>query len=220
MHPFLDPTRFGIEFLYTLVVIVLCFFVYHKTKDIYDLTKYKGIGYFRNAFLLFGFAYASRFILHILTFTTRLFFDSFIPRNIIFPLIIIPVGYLSTMAIFYLSYSTVWKKIDYKYFLIFSNTLAILLSAIAFISRSHILLSSLQLLLLLFTIIISFRKHTKGKKRLQTRALYLLISIFWLINLIVVGPRRLLSFETKLILQVISIFVFIVIYHKVTKWIK
>ncbi|MCK5698593.1 MAG: hypothetical protein KAH93_02010, partial [Candidatus Aenigmarchaeota archaeon] len=56
--PFIDPIGFGIELAYTFIVVVLCFLVYYKTREIYDLTGYKGIKYFRRAFLFFGLAYA------------------------------------------------------------------------------------------------------------------------------------------------------------------
>ena len=64
------------------------------------------------------------------------------------------------------------------------------------------------------------KKHKKGKKILPMRAVYLLISIFWLINLFVLGPRRFLPFELKLALQIISVIVFFIIYYKVAKWVK
>jgi len=210
---------FGIEFAYTLIVVLLCFLVYYKTKEFYDLTRYKGIGYFRNAFLFFGLAYASRFLLHILTFTTRFFFDVFAPRSIVFPLSMVLVGYFSTMAIFYLTYSVIWKKIRYKHFIAFSNITAMIISLVAFISRSNVLLSLLQLLLLVFTVTISFVKHEKAKKKTNIRALYLLIAAFWLINLFLIGPRR-APFEFKFVLQAISLIVFLLIYYKVSKWIK
>jgi len=146
-------------------------------------------------------------------------FDFIIPRRMFGPLVMVPTGYLSMMAIFYLAYTAVWKKIKYEDFLIFSNFLAVLVSLVAFISRSHILLTSLQLVLLVLTILISYRKHRK-KKKTHARALYLLISIFWLINLLLIGPRRFLPFEIKVLFQLISIFVFIIIYYKVRKWIK
>jgi hypothetical protein len=210
---------FAVELIYTLVVVFLCFVVYYKTKGIYDLTKYKGIGYFRNAFLFFGLAYASRFILHLVQLTTFTF-DFIIPKRMVFPLFMIPTGYFSTMAIFYLAYSIIWKKIKYEHFLTFGNTIAVILSAVAFISRSHILLSILQLLLLIFSIVLIIIKHKKPRKKLHTKALYILISIFWLINLFLLGPRRLLSFGIKFLFQLISIIVFIIIYYKVKKWVK
>ncbi len=220
MYHFFSPMGFRTEFVYTLIVVFLCFLVYYKTREIYNLTKHKGIGYFRITFLFFGLAYASRFILHLLTFTSRLIFDFFIPRGMMFPIIMIPTGYLSTMAIFYLAYSTIWKKIKYNHFIVFSNITAVFVSAIAFISRSPIIVSTVQLLFLVFTIIISTKKHKKGKKRSHIRALYSLISIFWLINLFVLGPTRFLPLEVKYILQLISITVFIAIFYKVTKWTK
>lgn len=220
IRPFFNPLGFRTEFVYTLIVVFLCFLVYYKTREIYNLTKYKGIGYFRIAFLFFGLAYASRFILHLLTLTSILIFDLFIPRRMMFPIVMIPTGYLSTMAIFYLTYSTVWKKIKYNHFILFSNTVAILVSSIAFISRSHILLSLVQSVLLIFTTIISAKKHKKGKKKSYTRALYFLILIFWLINLFLLSPMRFVPYEVKGILQLISITVFVAIFYKVAKWVK
>ena len=217
MHHFFDPTRFGVEFTYTVLVVFLCFLVYYKTKSIYDLTKYKGIGYFRNAFLLFGLAYTARFILHFLKLTT-ITFDFWIPMRLIRPFPIILAGYFSTMAIVYLTYSIIWKKIRYDHFVVFSNTVAVVVSAIAFISRSHILLTLLQIILLAFALIISSIKYKKKKKRFHIRALYSLISVFWLINLFLVGPRRFLPFQFKIILQGVSLLVFFIIYQKVVKW--
>lgn len=218
LQHFFDPLRFGSEFAYTVVIVFLCFLIYYKTKEVYDLTKHKGIHYFRNTFLFFGLSYVSRFILHLLLIAGRTL-DIYIPRRFFLPIIMVPVGYLSTMAIFYLTYSTIWKKVKYKHFIVFSNTIAILVSVIALITKSPIIVSILQLLLVAFTLIISAKKYKKVKKT-HIRGLYLLISIFWLINLFVLGPKRVIPFEFKVVFQIISIMVFIVIYHKVTKWTK
>ncbi|MFH1052903.1 MAG: hypothetical protein V1740_00645 [Candidatus Woesearchaeota archaeon] len=219
IQQFFDPSLYGIEFIYTILVVILCALVYFKTKEAYDLTKYKGIKYFRNAFLFFGLAYLARFLLHIITFTVFAF-DFFVPRRLFFPIAMIPVGYLSTLAIFYLTYSLVWKKINYPYFFLFSNIIAILVSIAAFVSRSHILLTGLQIILLLFTGVISLSKHSKGKKKYHARGLYLLITIFWVISLFLIGPNRFLPYEIKALFQVLSIIVFFTIYYKVIKWIK
>ena len=185
----------------------------------YNLSKYQGIKYFRYAFLFFGFAYLSRFIIHLLQ-LTGLASDLMGPRRFMFPTFMVPVGYLGTMAIFYLTYSTFWKRINYKHFLILSNIVAIGVSVIAFITRSPFILSIFQLALLLVAVIISFTKHKKGKKATSIRALYILISLFWLINIFVLDTRRFFAFEYKLVFQVISILVFFAIYHKLIKWIK
>ncbi len=64
MPPFhlIDPTMLAVELGYTLIVVFICFIIYFKTREIYDLTKYEGIEYFRNTFLFFGLAYIFRFL--------------------------------------------------------------------------------------------------------------------------------------------------------------
>ncbi len=218
--PFIDPIGFGIELTYTFIVVVLCFLVYYKTREIYDLTGYKGIKYFRYAFLFFGLAYTSRLFLHSLL-ISKIAFDFILPMGRLLPLSNLLVAYLSTMALLYLAYSTIWKKINFEHFLHISNIIALIVAGLAFVSRSHVLVSMIQLLMLLFIIILIItKKHQKGKKRLPMRAVYFLISIFWLINLFVLGPRRFLPFELKLALQIISVIVFFIIYYKVAKWVK
>ncbi len=215
---FLHSPGFGFEFelIYTLVIIFFCFLVYFRTREIYELTKYKGIHYFRNAFLFFGLAYAARLFFHLFQLTT-IAFDFFLPRRLMFPLSIIPVGYLSTMAIFYLAYSTSWKRMKYRNFIIIANIVALAISAIAFMTRSPEILSLIQLGLLIVTIIIGIKEHRK--KFSQARALYWLITIFWLINLFVLSPGF-HPFEIKAVFQIVSIGVFVAIYYKVRKWVK
>ena len=181
------------------------------------MTKYKGIHYFRNAFLFFGLAYAARLVFHLFQLTS-IAFDFFIPRGMMFPIMMVPVGYLSTMAIFYLAYSTSWKKISYRYFVILSNATALVITVVAFLTRSPEILSLIQLGLLVVTIILGIRKHKK--KLSQARALYWLISVFWLINMFALGPRMFLPFWFKEVQQAVSIGVFIAIYYKVRKWVK
>ncbi len=216
---FMQGPRFGfqLELIYTIIIVFLCFLVYFRTKEIYELTRYKGIHYFRNAFLFFGLAYAARIFFRLFQLTSTAF-DFFMPRGMMFPIMMIPVGYLSTMAIFYLAYSTSWKKLSYRYFVILANATALIISAVAFFTRSPEILSYIQLGLLVVTIILGVRKHKK--KLSQARALYWLISIFWLINMFALGPRMFLPLGFKDLLQMISIVVFIIIYYKVRKWVK
>ncbi|MFH0875019.1 MAG: hypothetical protein V1859_03715 [archaeon] len=216
---FFGPPRFGIEFAYTVIVVLLCFLVYYKTRNIYDLTQYKGIKFFRYAFLFFGLAYASRLFLHFLL-VGNITFDLDLSRWIIMPFSSLIVAYFSTMAIFYLVYSTIWKRIKYSHFMAFSNIIALSIALIAFISRSPIMVSLIQLILLVFAVVVSFEMHKKVKKISHIRLLYLLILVFWLLNLFVLGPSRFLPFEIKLFFQAISIIVFILIYYRVSKWVK
>ncbi len=224
MHP---PDNFMqinliIELVHTLIILIFCSLIYFKTKEAYQLTKHKGIQFFRYSFLFFGLAYASRLFLHIFLIGQTIIFEPLIKHQgiMLMPVFNLIIAYFSTMAILYLTYSTVWKKFSMDHFITFSNIIAILIAALAFIYRSHIIISITQLLLLVITSIISIQKYQKRKKKTHTRSLYLLISVFWLINLFIVGPKKFLSFEIKLALELISIGIFFLIYYKVKKWIK
>jgi len=218
-HYFYDPVRFLSEFLYTGIIVLLCFLIYFKTKEVYDLTKYEGIRYFRNAFIFFGLAYIARFALPFLQLSGAAF-GIITQRIMVFPLFMVIVSYLSTMAIFYLTYSTIWKKIKYKNFITLSNITAAALSIIAFLTRSPFILSMLQFLLLVFAIIITAKKHKKGKKKSYIKALYFSVFFFWLINLFVLDTRSFFRFEFKIIFQIISVIIFVIIFFRIKKWIK
>ncbi|MBU1976265.1 MAG: hypothetical protein KKG59_07725, partial [Nanoarchaeota archaeon] len=63
---YFGPHNMIFELIYTLLIVFLCGFVYFKTTELYQLSKYKGISFFRNAFLFFGLAYAARLLLHLI----------------------------------------------------------------------------------------------------------------------------------------------------------
>ena len=134
-HHMFDPVRFSTELVYTVIIVLLCFIIYFKTKDMYELTKYKGIQYFRNAFLFFGFAYIVRFLFHMVK-LSNITFDLFIPMREIGPFLLVFTTYFSTMAIFYLFYSAIWKKIKTKHFYAVSNVVAIFLALGALFYRT------------------------------------------------------------------------------------
>ncbi len=221
MPPFhlIDPARLTAELGYTLTVVFLCFMIYFKTREIYGLTKYKGINYFRITFLFFGLAYIFRFLdilfmLVTLTFDTHSFIDVFR----IFPVSLVLNGYFSTLAILSLIYSIIWKKLNIKHTLSLFNAIAILISGIAFVSKSPFLLTLAQAALLISTIIMAC--FIKSRKFSQLFILYVLFLLFWIVNLLALGPRRFLPFEIQTTFQIISIVVIGIIYYKVAKWTK
>src|SRR3989339_186034 len=136
---FFDPMSFGTEFLFTVIAVVFCFLIYFKTKESYQLTKYKGIKYFRVAFLFFGLSYILRFLFS-LVLLSKIAFDFILPRGMFAPLFILPLGYFSTIGIIYLIFSAVWKKFDNKGVHFLAHTVATLLSLISFFIRSHLIL--------------------------------------------------------------------------------
>jgi hypothetical protein len=220
-HIPVGPLGLGIELFYTIIVIVFCLLIYYRTKELYELTKHRGIQFFRYAFLFFGLAYASRLLIHMFMFANFIMFEPFRHPRPLLPVSNLIMAYLSTIAILYLIYSTIWKKISIEHFLTFSNLIALLIAVIAFVSMSPFIVSLVQFLLLAVTIIISFKAYKKEKKHTHTRGLYLLIAVFWLISLFVIDtPRQFLPFGLKVSLQVISMIVFFAIYYKVAKWVK
>ena len=58
---FLTGPYLWIEPIYSVIIILFSLFIYLRTKEIYELTYYKGIKYFRNAFLFFGIALVEAF---------------------------------------------------------------------------------------------------------------------------------------------------------------
>lgn len=220
-HHFFNPLMFIPEITYTLIVFIICLLIYLKTKEAYNLTKHKGIMYFRDAFLLFGIAYLIRFLFEIIQFSTMTFFDAFIPRRFIFPIVLLIMGYLSSIGILYLVFSTIWKKINNKVMIIIGHIIALTLSIIVFLTQSHTLMLYLQIILLLIAVVTSMFSHQKKKKWFsQAKVLYLLIFIFWIMNMWIISPRWMFAPEIKSTLQIISLTVFIIIYYKVVKWLK
>ncbi len=214
---FFDPVLFTAELLFTVAAVIFCFAIYYKTRESYELTKYEGIKYFRDAFLFFGLSYVTRFLFSLLL-LSRVAFDIILLQNIFVPLFILPLGYFSTIAISYLIFSLIWKRYKNKYLIVFGHGVAVLLPLVSFLTRSHAILLVLQSLLLVTAVILALLMHKEGKKVTQVRILYFLVLALWLINLWMIGPRRL--FTVKISSQVISLIVFVTLYQKIAKWVK
>ena len=123
------------------------------------------------------------------------------------------------MAILSLTYSILWKKLQIKHIFLIFNVIALLISSIAFISRSPFILILAQAVLLIVTsIIIAYYVMSKSGKISQLYILYILFFLFWMINIIALGPRRFIPFEVQTIFQIISVVVIGIIYCRVAKW--
>jgi len=205
MQHFFDPSLILLESVFTGLVVILCLFIYLKTREILSLTYHKGIKYFRITFLYLAIAYTFRILLHLVMLSTELRFRSLMPFSVIL------VGYFSTMAFFYLFYSTFWKKVK-PIFLTISNIAVISFSIIAGLIRSHHILLIIQLILIIFAIL-SIAK----KKFSKMRTFYLLLLVFWVLNLSFLGPRRLIPYELNIFFHTISVIVLIYILYKVSK---
>ena len=216
IHSF-DYSRLFVELSYTLIVVFFCFMIYIKTREIYDLTKYKGIQYFRITFLFFGLAYLFRFAF-VLFLLIRATFDVYLLSSVFKFVPLILSGYFSTMAILSLTYSTIWKKIHFKHTLLISNAIAILISGIALISLYPFPLILSQAVLLIFTI--AYPIYSKSRKISPLFVLYIMFFLFWIINLFTLCPKRFLPFGIQILLNIVSIVLIGIIYYKVYRWTK
>ncbi|MFH2020707.1 MAG: hypothetical protein ABIJ34_04795 [archaeon] len=214
--PPMHPILFISEPIYTVIALAFCIIIYLKTKESYELTKYQGIKYFRYAFLFFGLSYLARFLFNLAFFSTFAF-DIFIPRRIFMPFLILILGYLSTVAISNLIISAIWKGFRrYPLFMI-SQVLGIIVAVTGFLTNSHLMLLYMQSGLLVIALILGFFAHKK--KTHHTQALYMLIFLLWLINLWIIERMRMLFF-VEVFFEIVSIIVFVIIYHRISKWIK
>lgn len=218
--PFIDPNFIVVELIFSVIVIILAMLVYFRTKEMYDLTKHKGISYFRNAFLFFALAFLFRYLFHFFK-ISRFLFDLHISQKIISPVSLVFTGYLSTIAIFYLILSTLWKKTKNKNLLFIAHATAIIISVIVAIFRTSYVLIIAQLALLVFAAVLAYVSYKSSKKHSNIFIIHILIFIIWIFNIFILCPRILiLPFELRLLSQLISIIFFGIIYFKVNKWTK
>ena len=100
----------GAELIYSFVIIAISLMIYFGTKELYNLTNHKGIKYFRLAFLCFAVAFFFRSFIKFLLVSLNLdrILELNVPALATFSLIVFM--YASSMAVFYLLYSVMWKK--------------------------------------------------------------------------------------------------------------
>jgi hypothetical protein len=216
---FPHPVMFSTELIYSILIIAFCLTIYIKTKDIFKLTSHKGIGYFRDTFLFFAIAYFIRFLFQLFRLTTFAL-DMHVRRQFMGPYPLVIIGYLSTIAIFSLTLSTVSRFFKKKHINIFAHVIAITVAITIFMTRSPEILVLTQFILLILAIVMSFFKYRKSKRLSSILIIYPLLFVFWILNLADLGPRIRLPPVFMIISNLISIAVFAFIYYKVHKWVK
>jgi len=209
---------FGAEIIYSFVIIVCSLMIYFGTREVYELSSYKGIKYFRQAFLFFAIAYFFRsFIKFVLSyFNIREILD-FAPM-LIGELSLFLFIYFSSMAMFYLLYSVMWKKWNgnSKKIYLF-HLLALVISIVSVLLRNSYVYLILNLLLLIFIIFSFYIVHKDSKKKKNNLyATYVLLFIFWVLNVIDILLPDFLQ-NTQLFIYLISSGIFLAILYKTLK---
>lgn len=221
LMPVFDPIRFGVELTYTLIAAVLFFLIFFRTKEFYSLSKYKGILFFRSAFLWFALSYLLRFLLIL----SKLYFDrppsgffrAIFPANLLF------VSYFSSLGIVFLIFSITWKHLNSDNLVLFGHIISAFFAIIIFLTNSPEILMYFQIFLLIVATVLGLifdNKSSKSNKASQTRVLYFLLLLSWLLNIWMLTPGWFFSNEIKSLFQFFSLIVFVTIYYKVSRWLK
>lgn len=204
----------GIELAYSTVIIISCLIVYFGTKELFELSQYKGIKYFRNAFLFFALAYFSRFFIKYMFILSGGTIGS--RFQVIFASMLIFI-FASTLAVLYLFSSVMWKKLErlkVKTWHIYGA--ALLITLLTVLPANPILPLLLQLVLMIFVILVSYIRLKKTKRKAPLHGVYMLLFVFWLLNIFDVLISNLLS-VIQLGIYLVSIVLFLVILYKVAK---
>jgi len=209
----------AIELAYFLIVVGICAFIYLKTREVYGISKHRGLFHFRNIFLYFAFAYVFRLV-QVAYHLSNSALDLGLRRGI-FYFDFLFVGYFSTMAILSLamaaltrSMRTGVRKRDYLL-----HAIALAASVLALATRSNNALLFAQTIVLLGAIAIVFIvPHKEMPRRIlsSNKITFLLLAVFWIVNLFAFS-RRFLPKEAKIVLYALSAAVFISILLRVKK---
>ncbi|HTY44103.1 MAG TPA: hypothetical protein VMC80_02575 [Patescibacteria group bacterium] len=207
----------GVELIYSFIIIVCSLMIYHATREMYELTSYKGIKYFRQAFLFFAiaffFRYSIRFFLVLLG-INGLREISPVPFGILTSFVFL---YLSSMTVFCLLYSVMWKKWNHDKIRIYVfNIAAFAIALIGTVFSSIGTYLILNVILLAFVLISLLVAHRDRKKRGGLFIIYTLLFIFWTLNVIdILIPQFLELYQ--MVIYLASVFLFMLILYKVLK---
>jgi hypothetical protein len=210
--------HFGMEALYSFVIIVCSLMIYASTKELYALSNHKGIKYFRLAFLFLAFAYTARiftkFLIHYLSLTRIIDIPHNSTHFIAGQLSTIASTYFSAIAILFLLYSIIhkhWKNDKNKIYIIHALAITLTIPIITHNPLSHLIINLILLLLIILAFIIS-KRTSKNSLHL----IYSLIIIFWTTNILdIIVPNFLKGFQ--LLIYLISLTIFLTILYKVLK---
>lgn len=210
----------GTELIYSFVIIVSSLMIYYSTKEMYELSAYKGIKYFRYAFLFFAIAYFFKSFIKILLvyFGVSRIID--INPSFMGTITLFVFMYFSCLAVFYLVYSLMWKKLNGNSgILLISHLLSVLISLIITTTREVWVFLGVNLFILaiaVFAIIVAHKKSKYKKKSSNIYVIYILLFIFWILNIIeVLIPSFLQLYQ--ILIYLASLGVFLTILYKVLK---
>jgi hypothetical protein len=211
------------EILYSFIIIICSLMIYFGTKELYELSSHKGIKYFRMAFLFFASAYFFRSFIKLILFYFNVKGIFLIPSNLLNPFMgqitLILFMYFSTMAIFYLLYSVIYKKWNYENKIYLFHIFAIIVAMFSVVSRNPYSYLGLNIFLLLFVFAaayISYKTQKRKTKGHNLYLIYLLLLFFWILNIMdILIPTFFQAYQ--LFIYLTSSGIFLLMLYKVLK---
>lgn len=201
-----------IEVSFFIIIIALCAIILWKTKDLYKLSKHRGIYHFRNVFMFFTIAYGLRLI-HLLGKISKELIGVRYPG--LQPITLLLVGYFSTLAILSLAATTIYRhyKIDSEILL---HCTALAFSLLIFITRSPGFLMIIQagIFIIAYTYLL-FKSDSLKDAVNQNHITYLMLFFFWILSLF--AFTRGIPHFVKIVLYLLSAGVFFSIFYRVNK---
>jgi hypothetical protein len=192
--------------------------IYYSTKEVYELSAYKGIKYFRISFLLFAIAYFFRSFIKLLLvyFGASRIID--INMRFIGSITLFLFMFFGSLAVFYLVYSLICKKWSEKSGLLLSvfYFLSIILSFIIITTREiniFIVVSVIILAIAIFGIYITHQQSKEKKKKSKMHIIYTLLFVFWILNIVEVLIN--FGYIYQIIIYLASLGIFLIILYKV-----
>jgi hypothetical protein len=174
----------GLEAVHSIVIAIICFVILAMTKNLQDLSEYKGLKAFRKTFLFFGIACVVKVLTRHLALSLFLY-----PGLLEMPELVISAGaalmiYTHLMAIFYLLYSIHWKNLEGNWKnkpLLMHISAALISIAVTFIAVSEVYLL-MQVFLIAYGVGII---HSKAnRKKSAVLGIYELLMVFWTLNVV------------------------------------
>lgn len=194
----------SVDIMYSFVIILASIMIYAATKELYELTEHKGIKYFRRAFLFFALAYFFRSWVKF----SALFgaVDPFTMRALSWISLLLFMA-TSTVAALYLISSLFAKHLKTR-----QNEMLLHLTAglfafiILFVVNPLVHLAIHALLLLIMVGALTYA-HKQKKKNNGLYTIYVLMGIFWMLNLFdILIPSYLRPFQILVYLSSIALF--------------
>ena len=206
---------YGMELIYSFLIIAVCLIIYFETKQIYRLSSHKGIKYFRYTFLFFAISYLLKFI-------SRLFLidNATNPNSLFLLVLLIFTTYSYLMAGIYLVLSISWKKKKAGFLnkTWLWHIFAILVVFITIFTRFPVVYILSQTIIFVYALVLlSFRRRKLNKKETSlVHIIYPSLLVFWILNILDLFISNFLI-GVQILIYLFSTGLFLSILYKVIK---